>query len=319
MALSEQERRYVDIACWHLGVSSGGVWGIFEGSTLDDSHSTEPTSEVIVTDGTRTAAVKVKRLTHAAFQEYSESWESLRRRLAPECGGHYLLMPCLDFRMPISLTMMRISRREIARVAPTLRPGEQGAIRIHRSSHVSLLREDGPSAMSCCHNATGQIVRDVSTRITGIFILVDCDTWEHPFVTDHGREAFCQALAEACRARVRSGAGPLEWDEEWKLIRYEDEKGEARPSSVEVLAVSDVIDVRLSVTDTVARMIEKARQKFAARRWADVNMLVLDRNSGLIGAEAVRVAISAFDASELQDFDSILFTDGDDAVCVWPL
>ena len=60
MALSEQEARCVEFALNFLSEHYGGCWTIEQ--YLDDLHPSEPTPEVIVSNGEKTAAVEVKRL-----------------------------------------------------------------------------------------------------------------------------------------------------------------------------------------------------------------------------------------------------------------
>ena len=150
MPLSEQERRCVAFACRHLKDEYGGSWSIQQ--DLDDLYPSEPTPEVVVTNGEKSAAVEVKRLTgDSAYQEYVASLLSNERVLVPSCGGSYYLNPPVDFHLPMPTNLRRLVKREIDRVAPTLGLGEKGAIRIPREGNVSLISETGPPFISCLH------------------------------------------------------------------------------------------------------------------------------------------------------------------------
>ena len=99
MPLSEQEQRCVGFTCRYLKEHYGGSWSIQK--YLDDLNLSEPTPEVVVSNGEKTAAVEVKRLTgDSTYQEHIASLLSNEKRLVPSCGGSYYLCPAVDFRLP---------------------------------------------------------------------------------------------------------------------------------------------------------------------------------------------------------------------------
>lgn len=145
MPLTEQESRCIELACGHLAALYGGVWTMVGSPSLDDLYPSEPTPEVLVGNGSLTAAIEVKRLTgDSVFQAYTESIFSLHRSLVPSCGGYYWLNPPVDFRLPMELALRRQVKKEIERIAPTLAEGESGPVRIRREGHISLISASGP-------------------------------------------------------------------------------------------------------------------------------------------------------------------------------
>ena len=73
MPLTEQEERCVNLACHYLSKHYGGNWSVQK--NLDDLKFQEPTPEVIVGNGTKTAAVEVKRLIDFPYRDYIEPSE----------------------------------------------------------------------------------------------------------------------------------------------------------------------------------------------------------------------------------------------------
>jgi len=313
VALTEQERRSVQSACRHLSQTLGGHWEIADEDSLDDHNPNVPSPETLIRDGTRTAAVEVKRLSHAAFDQHGAYLTYLSRRLAPDSGGHFLLSPPDDFTLPIGQPLIRRLRSQIAQVGPKLSPGDRSSILYRRDSYVSLSREGGDGFIYCCHQYSGDEVTRVSPQLNGAFMLVDCDTYEHSFHTDLARASFAAALVDACERRVKDGAGPLTWDEEWGLTRLDDDDD---PPSVEML-VGALIDVRESTTEAVTRMVDAAAQKFEGRRWADEHILVLDKADGIMIRDRILEAVRGIDPVELSSIDLILWLDDEDAERLW--
>ena len=150
MALSDQESRCVELTCGYLSLTVGGNW-IVE-SYPDELYPTEPTPEVIVTNGSVTAAIEVKRLTgDSNSNAYKESLLSNQKFLRPSCGGYYYLIPPNGFRLPMDINLRRHIKREIERLAPTLRVGEAGAVHVPRKGHIHLISESGPPYIYCNH------------------------------------------------------------------------------------------------------------------------------------------------------------------------
>jgi hypothetical protein len=281
--------------------------------SLDDLYPSEPTPEVIVGNDDMTAAIEVKRLTgDSVFQAYKESIFSLQRSLVPSCGGYYYLNPPVDFRLPIDLALRRQIKKEIERVAPTLGEGESGPVRIRREGHISLISESGPPHIHCLHHS-GDPLRPLLDRITGQFFLVD-EGLEHSFVTDEGREAFCEAVAAACDVRLKGDLAPAVWHEEWELTRVDNDD---KQDGVEIIAVTEARDMPSSVAESVYAMLEKGQKKFADKRWAEHHVLVLE-SSIHAPPHLVTDVVGSLEPEELEGIDLLLVVDGDELIQCYP-
>jgi hypothetical protein len=137
---------------------------------------------------------------------------------------------------------------------------------------------------------------------------------EHTFVTDEGREAFAQAVVSACEAAKVTRTAPVEWYEEWELIRSDD----GEESSVQIISATEARDVGQMVESAVYSMLEKAIIKFAGERWAALHVVVFDRQQFFMTAERVRGAMSEIDSDEIAALDFVLLADGDSVEQVWP-
>lgn len=310
MPLSEQERRCVDFACRYLEEHYGGNWSIQQ--YLDDLNLPEPTPEVIVSNGEKTAAVEVKRLTgDSAHQEYVASLLSNEKFLVPSCGGSYYLNPAVDFRLPMPADLRRFVKREIERVAPMLGPGQKGAIRIPRQGHVSLIAKSGPSFISCLHGEPYSGLMDrLKEKITGKFMLID-EGLEHSFVTRDCEAAFEEAVVIACKERLEGETSPFSWYEEWDLARIDDEGDKHAQDGVWIIATTDARSMQESVNQCVHAVLNNAMQKFRKRRWADLQIIVLE-TSGLASASLAAHAAEVFEPSDRELIDHFLLVDGED-------
>lgn len=310
MALSEQEARCVNFALNYLSEHYGGSWSIEQ--YLDDLYPSEPTPEVIVSNGEKTAAVEVKRLTgDSTHQEYVASLLSNEKFLVPSCGGTYYLKPAvgLDPTMPIDLR--RLVRGEIERVAPTLGPGENGAIRIPRQGQVSLISKFGPSLISCTHwGPYSDVMGRLTEKITGKFMLID-EGLEHSFFTQESEAAFEEALVIACKRRLEGITEAFSWNEEWELARIDGEGGEVAQDGVWIIAAPDARSMLESVEQCVHTVLGKAMQKFTGRRWADLQVIVLE-TSVLAPADLAAHAVETFESGDRELIDHFLLVDRED-------
>lgn len=315
MPLTQQESRCIDLARSHLAGKYGGTWEVTD--LLDDQFQADASPEALISNGSKTAAVEVKRLMgDAEFQTYLQSSFSLERYLAPSSGGCYTLNPALDFRLPMELRFRRHVKKEIERVAATLAPGQSGAIHIPRKAHVTLANDSMPGFIYCCHNSTGLIVREVSTRLAGAFWLVDEGQWEHSFVTLEAKAAFHNALVASCQATLKGDDGSVSWVEEWELIRGEEDG--SSESGVWLIAVTKARSVLGSVAENVDIMLEKAKRKFETMHWADLHVLVFDNHAAIVTAGRVAEVVAGFEPEDLGAIDLILFADKDTTTQVWP-
>ena len=310
--LSEQEQHCVDFACRYLEEYYGGIWSIQQ--YLDDLNLSEPTPEVILGNGTKTAAIEVKRLTgDAMHQEYVASLLSNEKFLVPSCAGSYYLSPAMDFRLPMPADLRRLVKREIERVAPTLRPDQTGAIRIPRQGHVSLISESGPSLISCLHGGPySDLMSRLREKIIGKFMLID-EGLEHSFVTQECEAAFEEEVVDACARCLEGKTDPFNWYEEWELARIDDEGGEDAKDGVWIVATTDARSMQESVEECVHVVLVKAMQKFRQKRWADVQIIVLE-TSALAPASLAAHAVETFEPSDRNLIDHFLLVDNEDVI-----
>ena len=138
-------------------------------------------------------------------------------------------------------------------------------------------------------------------------MLVDCDQWEHSFVTAEAEDAFVEALAAVCERCVRDGEAMVDWIEEWKIIRGEDGDGQ-----VDLIVVTNAREVWSSNAEAVDLVLDSALQKFRACRWADYHVIVLDLEGIMLKTELILEVIRGYDDDSLRVADLILVADGDE-------
>ena len=114
MPLSEQEQRCVGLTRSYLEEHYGGSWSIQQ--YLDDLNLSEPTPEMVLSSGEKTAAVEVKHPTgDSTYQEHISSPLPNEKLLVPSCGDSYYLCPPVDSRLPMPAKLRRVVKREIER------------------------------------------------------------------------------------------------------------------------------------------------------------------------------------------------------------
>lgn len=306
MPLTEQEQRCIDSACRYLENHYGGTWSIQQ--ELDDQYPSEPTPEVILSDGEKTAAVEVKRLTgDSTQQEYLAAILSNDRYFVPSCGGYYYLNPPLGFRLPMPPSLRTLVKREIERVAPTLAPDQSGAIRIPRDGRVALISESGPPSIYCYHMGPfGDLMAQLNGKITGSFMIID-EGLEHSFVTQQCRGEFEEAVALACKKGLDGDGSPFSWDEEWELIKTYHEDDE---DGVWMIATTGAKSMQESVDECVHTVLGNAMQKFRDKRWADIQMIVLETSVTIPEGPAAQ-SVESFNHGDRELIDHFLLLEGD--------
>lgn len=320
MPLSDQELRCVNLTLEYLTGTLGGPWVIKQ--NLDDEFHSEPTPEVVATNGEETCAIEVKRLTgDYVLQSYRESVLSNERYLAPTCGGFYFLYPPSGFRLPMDISLRRHIKQEIEIVAQVLKPGKSGAIRVYRKGHISLDRRSGIPMVRCYHGRMApESYERLLSQMEGQFLLVD-DGFDHVFVTEEGRNQFCDVLLESWARRLDGDASSFMWYEEWELERakdLDDLQGDDDEDGVCVLAVSEPRDLTECTAETINAILPSALRKFAARRWADRHVLVLE-TSAVAPARVVTDLFLLVEPKRLQAIDLVLAVDGDNINQVYPV
>jgi hypothetical protein len=314
MPLSPDEQRCVLGACRLLARLRGGSWAIVEGATLDDLHPDSKSPEVLVSNGTLSAAIEVTELRGGSvWNEHGVSWRTLQSVLRPRREGHFLLVPSDDFRLPISKAVVRQLKQQIEVAAQSLH--EEGAVavvRVPRSAVVSLANPTLPGYVYCCHHSMPEVLHAASSQITGAYMLVDCDQWEHTFQTDIGRSLAAQRIANACNRRLAGEITTAEWDEEWALHLMD-----VNGSGVEILCATAAVSVPGMVAEDVSRAVAAKHRKFAGQQWADLHVLVMDARFSLTSTDYAALALSHVPDEQLSQLDVIALAHGDDTEMVW--
>jgi len=309
MPLSAQEKRCIDCACHYLGEHYGGNWSIQK--NLDDLKLQEPTPEVIAGNGTKTAAVEVKRLIDFPYRDYIAYLRSNEKRLRPPCGGSYYLCPALGFKLPMPDNLQQLVKHEIKRVAPTLSVGQKITIRIPRQGHVSLIAEPGPPFLSCSHgDPYPELMSNIKERVTGKFMLID-EGLEHSFITQECKEAFEEAVVAACKGCLEGKTSPFDWYEEWELTRIDNEDGE---DGVWIIASTGAHSMQASVEQCVHYSLDNAIRKFRRTpRWADLHVVVIEASLGCPAGLAAS-AVERFMPEDRALIDHFLIVEGENIV-----
>ncbi len=293
--------------------------------TADNGHSSATSMnstiqnlrpECVVSNGAIDAAIEVKRLTgDEVFRAYKEGLLSLSRVLNPECQGYFILGSAAGLRVPASKPLLRNLRKEVSRVAPNLARGETGALRIARSSWVSLCSPTGRGYVYCCHNYTDHLFKDLDSVVPGTFLLVDQELPDHSFITEEARSNFRVNLVEACARRLRGESNHFDWYEEVPLYRSDTDDNDR---GLDILAVTEARSVDAAVAEGLDYVLDRAVRKFQKTpRWAAKHVIVLDREDGFSSPEKVQFAMKWTNPEELANIDLVIMRDGLAAYTIW--
>lgn len=325
MALSDQERRCVELACRYLGEVAGGTWTLSPGLTLDDQNQGVPSHEAQVTNGTLTAAVEVKQIVGSTgWNKHLTASISLSRSLVPSCGGRYILYPAMGLELPVDKPFQRHLKQEIQRVAPSMQVGDSEAIRIFRDARLRVIKASTPGSIPCRHTSSGNIVRALLSSVSGTFFLDDGGQPEHVFLTEQARQDFAQAIRAAC---IESESSPacsanahwhsVHWYEEWELRKLPGDGNE-----VVVHTPSGVEDVDEAAANAIEQMLRKAQAKFG-QRWGDRHIVVLDHVWVMRSLADTPTALSAIgrltgsNPELFRNVDRVLLARDDDVQEIW--
>lgn len=185
-------------------------------------------------------------------------------------------------------------------------------VRVPRSAVVSLANPTLPGYVYCCHHSMPEVLHAASSQITGAYMLVDCDQWEHTFQTDIGRSLAAQRIANACNRRLAGEITTAEWDEEWALHLMD-----VNGSGVEILCATAAVSVPGMVAEDVSRAVAAKHRKFAGQQWADLHVLVMDARFSLTSTDYAALALSHVPDEQLSQLDVIALAHGDDTEMVW--
>jgi hypothetical protein len=313
MALTDQEVHCIERACVALASLEGGAWRMVDGPALEDTVRDRPVPEVLVTNGTRTAAIEVKRLAgDDVFQAYREALVSLEKSLAPPSGGYFRLYPNLGFRLPMEQKLRKRIKAEVARLAIGMKPEETRFIKMPRQAVVIRNRPDG-NHVWCCHHSINDLLQGIGQRVQGTYFLSDLACPEHKFETDNAKADFCAGMISACAIAEGVGSATADWYDEWALNFMDpDENG------VWVASATVGRDVRTAVEQCVDDMIQRGLGKFQ-ERWGDLHVLVLERFEAMMTTDRVRSVIQLYEAEDLKALDLMLMVEDGNVSQVWPL
>ncbi len=317
MSLTDQELRCIDLCCQWLDGKVGGKWYLPpDAKELAELYPNIPTPEVIVTNGQLKAAIEVKQLFGGDDQKaYSGALHSLRRRLAPSCGGRYWLGTPSQFELPMAGDLMRHLKAEIERVAPTMAPGDTRPIRMPRKARLVYQGSAGGyGSIYCCHSDISAVTA-IDDRIEGAFFLADQGLPEHEFATPEGLRDFQDRLVEACnRAAEMDSSQTVEWVEAWPLRRMDDDP--EHPDSVWVVAAV-CGNVLAAVAECLDDVITNALRKFGVQRWANLHVLALESKNPLVRLDTVLMILDQVDAPDLATIDVVLLIEKGEVSPVW--
>jgi len=310
--LKPRELHCIDLVRSHLASTHGGAWRVT--ADLDAENPTVASPEVRIDNGLGvTAAIEIKSVTVAELARYNSWKPSLERSLQPACQGHFVLVPCSRFALPLDKPIVQHLRRELARVAPTLPPGKVDVILVPRDGYV-VRESSGPAGSIHCLHDFSEDLQAVASRLDGGYFLIDGDQgrWSHSFVTDAARAEWHDKIVAACSTPTVDGH--FTWTEEWELHRVDD--GFDDEPRVEILAVSDVFTGG-SADTAVWAVLEAGRSKFH-QRWADHHILAFDSRVPLINSNRLAAIASEFDPSDLGAVEMILLIEGGELTQIWP-
>jgi hypothetical protein len=273
MPLTPQERAAIVLTLPVLDSVWGPTWLAPDGTTLAEEFPEQKTPECVVTNGTLTAAVEVKRLMgDAGWLGYHEAWQSLRRRLIPGCGGRYMLVPFHGTVLPLNKKLVERVAKQMEELAPSMQVGDVKPVRVPRPlAELRLIRTDRPDGSIYCSHSE-PVIEQFSERLAGWFWLADDDALPHSFVTEECRSGLYAKIEAASMSVLAGGDGHLEWEEEWALHRLED--AEDGHDNVEIVAAV-TSDVFAGIDYTVTGMLLQGLRKFG-QRWGDKHVIVLE-------------------------------------------
>jgi len=308
--LTDQERRCVKLAARYLHTTRGGEWPVPEGPTLAELGSSEPTPEVVITNGALTAAGEVKQLRDAPLSEYRKYLYSLNEFLTPTSRGYYRLTPARGVNLPLNKSFKKQLRREIERVARGMGPSDRRPVRVPQEALLKLVTPE-PGPVFCAHHF--DTMRRFLGHLPGSFYLADEGCMEHKLLTEQGEQAFLSALGQAAQEACAKGSAHMRWYEEWALERVEGKDTDG----LWFIAVTAPHNVPSTVADAVEATLIAAVRKFLCRRWGDVQIVVLDTASPIVTPELVTAAVTDLPPEDLDPLDVVLLADKEQTTLVW--
>lgn len=301
MPPSEQEERCADAICQHLRQTTGNDWRVE--SWLDDEYPSEPSPDVVLSDGTDDIAIEFKQLTDGtSFHTYDWAQRSLYERLAPDSTRVFTLLPPPSIRLPLDPGLVEQIRSRIAVAATDLQVGGSATVLIRRRATVRFLQQSHDGLVICLH-ARSDDVRAVSPQVSGLYLVED-DGPDHQFLSGERRLEFHRALSQACEESKHSEQAEVEWFEEWELRRDEDSV-EGGGGVLVIAVVAEFLEA--AAIESVKRELGRAKKKFEGRKWAGRSAVALHagEQQHTLSPALFQATISGLEPADVQLLDSL--------------
>ena len=273
MAPTEQEERCAALLCEDLSGNAGGKWRVDE--WLDDLNTSEPTPDVVLTNGVDDIAIEIKQLTDgAALDCHDRETQSLYRKLAPKTGGEFELIPPSGIWRRFDPKLIRQLKSRIDNAAVQLKVGEPTEIEISRQATIRFCGEHALGRVNCSHTYD-EVFPLRLQGVDGLYFLQDDCGPRHKFITEDCRTAFFRKLEEICaeiRQKGQDAHSEIQWTEEWELRKIRDTPHDTGG----VLVVGMAADfLESAAIESVRKEIEKGKHKFEKRKWARRSAIAL--------------------------------------------
>ncbi len=303
MPLTDQESRCAELLCRHLGGERGGRWRV--AALFDDEYPSEPSPDMLLSNGVDEIAVEIKRLTDGEYlTAFFTKLHWLQDRLAAGVDGRFWLIPQRGVEFPLSGELVSRLIDIVPGIAASLAVGESAPVPVaQRHAVLHRLRDDG-SAIHCSHGA-------IAVDAEGVFYLDDDDLPQHRPVTDRSERAFHAELRRASAAARLHDRAEASWCEEWELRKVADGR-DGGAGGVAILKGA-VGDVRDAAAEAVRKAVMDARNKFSGRKWAPGAAVALHVGEAgwVLDAEAFDDAVSDFPASDVGLLDVVFVVAAD--------
>lgn len=319
MPLTKRELDTALKVCRLLEKITGARWVLPDGLTPDDLDPVNKTPDTLAESAAGgTAAIEIRGLTgDDIVNAYRSSILSLEKRLMPSFGGAYELVPAGLVDLPFEGRFMRSLKSKIEKHARGMAAESEVRIPVSREAMLIMTGNSGPGSILCRRHNSASLWAEVRQRVVGQFFLNDGQLADPDLLDDAERKEFIETVVNACDELSRSGqqraSKVCAFSEYWLLRRVSDDE----PGGVQVITPSRALDLQPLNRRAAHAMVHKAQEKFSTRRWADLHIIALDRQSGLITERWVREALSELDPDDLEECDLIVFVDRDAASLVW--
>lgn len=309
MPVTEQESRCAQLICQHLSSTPAGHWRVAK--SLDEEHPSEPSPDVLLTNGSQEIVLEIKQLTDGDFLDRRRVAELyLQRALAPKTGGVFRLHPAPGMVLPFAKETVEHLKDVVPGIACELEIGKSAPVPVERHAVVRCIDKDSGSFVSCAHVRTGTVVRSLNGDVGGTYYLDDAGQPEHEFITEERRTAFRGVLRTACEDAAVGDPAELDWEEAWELTKLRTtEEGEG---VVSIFGVA-IADPEVAAVEAVEKAIAAAKRAFSAQDWEPMSAAAL--HAGEIGwvldrSEFER-ALSVLTPADVCPLDIVFLVDED--------